>query len=146
MDIAQIEALIGLLSRSSLMELEVEEGGWRLRLARAAAGPAAASCPGSPVKAAPAKAAPALPAPAAGPETDPLVRSPMFGLVCLGAGPDKPAFVDVGATVRKGQTLCLIEVMKLFHPVEADRDGTVAAILVGNGEEVEQDQPLFRID
>jgi acetyl-CoA carboxylase biotin carboxyl carrier protein len=174
MDIARIEALIGLLSRSDLSELELREGEWLLRLRRdpGPAGPAgAASAPpagggdgfdvgsaaalatgsaggqptGAPT-AVPGSAGPASEATgAADAAVGGLVRAPMFGVLCLAPGAGKPAFVAVGDHVGKGQTLCLIEVMKMFHAVESEVDGTVREILARNGDEVDVDQPLFRI-
>ena len=70
----------------------------------------------------------------------------MFGMLCLEPAPGEPPFVRVGDTVRKGQKLCLLEAMKVFHALEASRDGTISAILAESGQEVDAGQALFRIE
>ena len=146
MDLATIKALIDLVSRSQVTELELTEGDTILRLSRRG---------GAPVSRPAADAAPAMPTPAevASPSPPPaeahspgdVVRSPSFGVFHRTPAPDAQPFVTVGATVRAGQTLCLIEAMKVFTAITAPHAGTVKAILVESGEEVEAGQPLFRL-
>ncbi|MBR0648328.1 acetyl-CoA carboxylase biotin carboxyl carrier protein [Roseomonas terrae] len=148
MDLAKIKALIDLVSRSQVTELELTEGDSTLRLGRSsAAGPArpiAASAATAPAPAAPvAPAAEVAPQPASPEEA--AVRSPSFGVFHRTPAPDAPPFVTVGATVEAGQTLCLIEAMKVFTAIAAPHGGTVEAILAESGEEVEAGQPLFRL-
>jgi len=152
MDLKKIKALIDLLSNSTLSELELEEGDWRLRLSRDAA-----PVDGNAGTAANAIVPPAFsvsaPKPSVAPSAAPtvatdghVVTSPMFGVLCLAPAPDKPPFVQIGDVIRKGQKLCMLEAMKLFHALEADREGKVVAILAENGREVDVGQPLFRIE
>lgn len=155
MDLQKIKALIELASQSRLSELELEEGDCRIRLSRGAApgaapktetvAPRAQTVTSS---AAPAKAAePAPPAPKAAPAAAAhTVTAPMFGVFCLKPAPNDPPFVQVGDAVKKGQKLCMLEAMKLFHSVSADRDGKIAEILAANGQEVDAGQALFRIE
>ncbi len=148
MDLAKIKALIDLVSRSQVTDLELTEGGTTLRLSRSGASPAARA----PTDAAPTPdlrmpAETPTPPPAAvqAPASSDTVRSPSFGVFHRTPAPDAPPFVTVGATVEAGQTLCLIEAMKVFTAIAAPHAGTVEAILVESGEEVEAGQPLFRL-
>ena len=146
MDLAKIKALIDLVSRSQVTELELSEGDTTLRLSRS--GGALATRPAADAAPAPALPVPAeAPAPpAAGAPAPPdSVRSPSFGVFHRTPAPDAPPFVTVGARVEAGQTLCLIEAMKVFTAIAAPHAGTVEAILVESGEEVEAGQPLFRL-
>lgn len=148
MDLRKIKKLIELLEESNLSELEIHEGEESVRLSRAGTG--------GPVMAAP--AAPAAPPPAApaasetGPESSDddfpdgeIVRSPMVGTFYDAPNPDSDPFVTEGQRVAKGETLCLVEAMKMFNQIESEYSGTVAAILVESGQPVEFDQPLFVI-
>lgn len=153
MDLAKIKALIDLVSRSQVTDLELTEGATTLRLSWSGTVPTARppveGAPSRPlplpaeasVAPAPANDAPAVEAPAA---ID-AVRSPSFGVFHRTPAPDAPPFVTVGATVEAGQTLCLIEAMKVFTAITAPQAGTVEAILAESGEEVEAGQPLFRL-
>ena len=162
MDIRKIKKLIELLEESSLTEIEIVEGEESVRLSRGAmvsAGPAPAHL-GLPahIQAA-AWSAPAMagmeepPAArgAAGAEAAPdeeipegeLVRAPMVGTFYASPSPDAEAFVSLGQKVSEGETLCIIEAMKMFNQIESEVSGTVVAILVENGQPVEFDQPLF---
>ncbi len=153
MDIRKIKKLIELLEDSDLAEIEVKEGEESIRISRAssvAAPPAPAPAP----PAAPAPAAPPPPEPAAEAEAgaggDGLpeghrVLSPMVGTFYAAPSPDAKPFVEVGSTVAVGDTLCIIEAMKLFNEIEADRAGTIRAILKKNGDPVEYGEPLFII-
>jgi acetyl-CoA carboxylase biotin carboxyl carrier protein len=156
MDQRKIKKLIDLLEESNLAEIEIKEGEESVRLARnphgmvamapaasyAQATPAAAMPMNSPVQAATGGA----PKPAAEqlPDGD-VVRSPMVGTFYASPAPDKPAFVTVGQAVKAGDTLGIIEAMKMFNPIEADVSGTVLKILTESGQPVEFDQPLFVI-
>jgi acetyl-CoA carboxylase biotin carboxyl carrier protein len=146
MDIQKIKALIDLAAESGLSELEYEENGCRLRIAQgeSRSGPppgiaASASPPGE-------DGVPGMTAAPAAPSLSPFLNAPMFGVFCLTPAPGEAPFARVGDTVREGQTLCMLEVMKQFHAVAADRDGKIAAILAENGQEVDAGQALFRFE
>lgn len=158
MDLRKIKKLIDLLEESNLAEIEIKEGEESVRLARTPKGgyaPVAAA----PMMVAPAPAAPmpmsspteassggtAKPAASGLPEGH-VLRAPMVGTFYASSSPDKPPFVTVGQTVKAGDTLAIIEAMKMFNPIEADVSGTVVAILGESGHPVEFDQPLFVIN
>jgi acetyl-CoA carboxylase biotin carboxyl carrier protein len=152
MDLRKIKKLIDLLEESNLAELEIKEGEEIVRLSRipkggvaVAAAPAAIHMP-APVVAAPVAAAPA-PAgePASSLPAGHVVKAPMVGTFYASASPGAPAFVKVGQQVKAGETLGIIEAMKMFNQIEADVGGTVQAILIDNGQPVEFDQPMFVI-
>ncbi len=160
MDLRKIKKLIELLEDSNLSELEIKEGEESVRLSRNITGaapvvyaqPAAAPAPRaaepvmpmlSPVDGA-TGGRPAEPAGSALPPGH-VVKSPMVGTYYASPSPDKPAFVTVGQSVKAGETLGIIEAMKMFNPIEADTSGTVLAILTESGQPVEFDQPLFVI-
>lgn len=144
MDLRKIKTLIDLVQQSGIAELEITEGEERVRISRAPqAAPAPAVLPAAP---APVAAA----APAAEPEANPLpegevLKSPMVGTFYRASAPGAKAFVEVGNSVKAGDTVCIIEAMKLLNEIEADRDGVVKAVLVENGQPVEYGQPLFVI-
>ena len=155
MDLRKIKKLIDLLEDSNLAEIEIKEGEESVRLARVtstshvvsaphvhAAPPPAQPMPmQSPVQAATGaapKAAQELP------DGD-VVRSPMVGTFYASPSPDKPPFVSVGQAVKAGETLGIIEAMKMFNPIEAEVSGTVLKIMIESGQPVEFDQPLFVI-
>lgn len=147
MDLRKIKSLMELLEQSGLAELEVKEGEESIRLSRASS--AAASAPV--YAAAPAVAAPAAPTPgaaAAKPAADNrhTVKAPMVGTFYRCPSPGAKSFVEVGQAVKQGQTLCIIEAMKMLNQIEADKGGVVAAILVENETPVQFDQPLFVIE
>jgi acetyl-CoA carboxylase biotin carboxyl carrier protein len=152
MDQQRIKQLIDLVAASDLGELTLSEGGTTLTLVRhgsasapvAAVSPAAAT-PVTPAVAVPAARVPAPAQPAAATQASGDVNSPLYGILHLTPSPDEPAFVAIGATVTEGQTLCIVEAMKMFHQVRANRAGQVEAILATAGDEVESGQPLFRI-
>lgn len=162
MDLRKIKKLIDLLEESNLAEIEIKEGEESVRLSRAPTGAFAA--PQQQVQLAPARAEPPMPmqspvqaatggrapAEAAAPAANALpdghvVKSPMVGTYYSAPAPDKPPFVTVGQQVQAGDTLGIIEAMKMFNPIEADTAGTVLAIAVENGQPVEFDQPMFVI-
>ena len=146
-DTALVRELAELLAETGLTEIEVEDGDRKVRVARgggvAIAAPAMmaspAASPAAPAAAAPAAAAEA-PADSAG-----AIKSPMVGTVYLSAEPGAAPFVAVGQTVKQGDTLVIIEAMKVMNPIAADKAGTVKAILVENAQPVEYDQPLVVI-
>ena len=148
MDVKKIESLAKLMKETGLTGLELVEDGQQLRLERqveVVAAPVAAAVPAAPV---PATGAEALgvtheePAPV---KEGTLVLAPTVGVFYSAPGPDARPFVEVGDQVKKGDTLCIIEAMKLMNEIPAEVDGTVVEICVGNGQVVEFNQPLFRI-
>ena len=153
MDIRKVKKLIELLEESNIDEIEIKEGEESVRISRnsaqaAAAATAFAAPPAvAPAPApAPAPAAPvAEPAPAAPATSGHVVNSPMVGTFYRSPSPSSPAFVEVGQTVKIGDVVCIVEAMKMMNQIEADKAGTIEAILVENGEPVEFDQPLFSI-
>ena len=152
MDLRKLKTLIDLVQQSGIAELEITEGEERVRISRGGAGtPQAApvqvyTLPQAAAPAAPAVAgAPAAPAEgeaAAAPEGH-VIRSPMVGTFYRSAAPGAKAFVEVGQAVKAGDTICIIEAMKLLNEIEADQDGVVKAILAENGQPVEYGEPLF---
>ncbi len=151
MDLRKIKKLIDLLEESNLAELEIKEGEEVVRLSRvpkSAAPVAAAPAAPTAVAAAPVAAAPAavVEAPVANAlPAGHVVKAPMVGTFYASATPGTPAFVKVGQQVKAGETLGIIEAMKMFNQIEADVAGTVQAILVENGQPVEFDEPMFVI-
>jgi acetyl-CoA carboxylase biotin carboxyl carrier protein len=142
-DSALVRELAELLGETGLTEIEVEDGDRRIRVARnvsVAAAPAVthAAAPAPVAAAAPAAAAPAAPAAATGTP----VKSPMVGTAFLSSEPGSAPFVNVGDTVKAGETLLIVEAMKVMNPITAPTAGTIQAVLVGNGDPVEFDQPL----
>ncbi len=162
MDLRKIKKLIDLLEESNLSELEIKEGEESVRLSRNVTGaapvvyaqpPAPAAAPRSdepvmpmrsPVDGATGGRAP-VPAAGSGLPDGHVVKSPMVGTFYTSPAPDKPAFVSIGQAVKAGETLGIIEAMKMFNPIEADTSGTIVAICCESGQPVEFDQPLFVI-
>ncbi len=150
MDIRKIKKLIELLEESGIAEIEIREGEESVRISRgqiAQAAPVQYTVP-----AAPATASAPAPAPAAQPAAAPAqaagtpIKSPMVGTFYRSASPTAKPFVEVGSSVKAGDTLCVVEAMKMFNQIEAETSGTITAILVENGQPVEYDQPLFIIE
>jgi acetyl-CoA carboxylase biotin carboxyl carrier protein len=153
MDLRKIKTLIDLLEQSGISELEVKEGEESVRIARHPTGSAAPmmhyampppALPAAPA-AAPAAGAPAAAKPAPVSKGHP-VKSPMVGTFYRAPSPGAKPFVEVGQTVKQGQTLCIIEAMKMLNQIEADSSGTISEILIENGQAVQFDQPLFMIE
>jgi len=152
MDIRKVKKLIELLEESDVAEIEIHEGEESVRISRAntavvapMAAPVAAAPVAAPAPAAVPAAAPA--APTAEPEVQGhAVRSPMVVTFYSSPSPDASAFVKEGDTVSAGQTLCIIEAMKILNQIESDKAGKITKILVENGQPVEFDQPLFIIE
>ena len=150
MDLRKLKTLIDLVAESGIAELEVTEGEDKVRIAKFSPAPAAPTSSttvlAAPVPAGPAVAA-AAPAPAPEPEpTGHSVKSPMVGTFYRSPSPGAASFVELGQTVKPGDTLCIIEAMKLLNEIEAEVGGVVKEILVENGQPVEYGQPLFVID
>lgn len=145
MDLRKLKTLIELVENSGIAELELTEGEEHVRISRASsvAAPVQHHYAAAPVAAVPAPQAAPAAAPAA-PEGH-IVKSPMVGSFYRAASPGAKAFVDVGSTVNVGDTVCIIEAMKLLNEIEADKAGVIKAILVENGQAVEFGQPLFII-
>lgn len=138
MDIKSIESLARLMKENALTSLELTQDGVSLKLERVNT-----VAPAQALTASPFSPAPVEPDPP--PTNGTLVLSPTVGVFYAAPAPDSPPFVEAGAKVRKGDTLCIIEAMKLMNEIPAEIDGTVAEICVGNGQVVEYNQPLFRI-
>jgi acetyl-CoA carboxylase biotin carboxyl carrier protein len=151
MDLRKLKKLIDLVQESGIAELEVTEGEERVRIVRSGRGAPESAAPAVTFVPSPAPAAaPAAPAPAAAeapaaPEGH-AVKSPMVGTFYRASAPDAKPFVEVGDTVKAGQTVCIIEAMKLMNEIESDKDGVVKAILAENGQPVEYGEPLFIIE
>ena len=148
MDLRKLKTLIDLVSESGISELEVNEGEDRVRIVNAGS-PASASqvvyanpAPAQLMQAAPTAAPATEDAPT---ETGFVARSPMVGTFYRAPNPESPDFVKVGDTVKVGQTLCIIEAMKLLNEIESEQAGVIKQILCENGQGVEFDQPLFII-
>jgi len=157
MDLRKIKTLIDLVQESGIAELEVKEGEESVRISRntgpmtqyvnagpmmPAQGAFPASAPAAPAAAPAAAAAPTTPAA----ETRHVVKAPMVGTFYRCPSPGAKSFVEVGQTVKQGQTLCIIEAMKMLNQIEADKSGVIAEVLVDNERPVEFDQPLFIIE
>lgn len=156
MDIRKIKNLIDLVDESTISEIEIIEGEGSIRISRNTQGATVAHvAPAAPVfnpmqqivatTAAPQAAAPAAPAAPALPEGK-VIRSPMVGTFYRAASPTSKSFVDAGQTVNVGDTVCIVEAMKMFNQIESEISGKVVSILVQNGEPVEYDQPLFILE
>ena len=149
MDLRKFKKLIDLVEESGIAEIEVTEGEEKVRITRATAAPAPVyAAPAQVAVPAPAPAAAAAPAPAAPAARDlsNAQKSPMVGTFYRAPGPNAAAFVEVGQQVKAGDTLCIIEAMKLMNEIEAEKSGTVKEILVENGTPVEFGEPLFIIE
>ena len=152
MDLRKLKKLIDLVEESGIAELEITEGEEKVRISRnnSANAPATATVmqvAGAPA-AAPATGAPAVPAAESAAPAAPeghVLKSPMVGTYYRAPTPGAKAFVEVGQTVNEGDTVCIIEAMKLLNEIEADRSGVIKAILVENGQPVEYGHPLMVI-
>lgn len=144
-DTALVRELAELLNETGLTEIEVEDDDRKIRVSRGnVAAPVHAAAP-APLAAAPVAAAPTAPEPAAGPDMTDAVKSPMVGTCYLTPEPGAAPYVAVGKTVKQGDTLLIVEAMKVMNPITAPRSGTVTAVLVENAQPVEFDQPLVVI-
>ena len=149
MDLRKLKTLIDLVSDSNVSELEITEAEGKVRIVKSSGAPLVMQQPAvamvaasvaAPLAAAPvAEAAPAL-------DTRHAVKSPMVGTFYRSASPGAKAFVEVGDVVKEGDTICIIEAMKILNEIEADKSGTISKTLCENGQAVEYGQPLFLID
>lgn len=152
MDLRKLKTLIDLVSESNVSELEITEAEGKVRIVKG--GPALVQAAYQPLPAVPTAAAPApaataaAPAAAAAPEAPKghTVKSPMVGTFYRASSPGAKAFVEIGQQVKEGETVCIIEAMKILNEIEADKSGTITQILCENGQAVEYGQPLFVIE
>lgn len=148
MDLRKLKTLIDLVSESNVSELEITEAEGKVRIVKSGGQvlqqmvPAPAMAPQAPTPAAPAVAE--LPAPVE--PSGHVVKSPMVGTFYRASSPGAKSFVEVGSVVKEGETICIIEAMKILNEIEADKSGTVTRILGENGQAVEYGQPLFIIE
>lgn len=155
MDMRKVKKLIELIQSTGVAEIEIKEGEESVRITREISQPvatyAAAPMATAPANAPAAQPAAQAPTPESSAPSQPAanqhsVKAPMVGTVYLSPTPGSKAFVEVGQTVKPGDVLCLIEAMKMFNQIEADKAGTISSRLVDNGTPVEFDQPLFVIE
>ena len=148
MDLRKLKKLIDLVQESGIGEIEITEGEEKVRITRQSApGPAMMMAPQKQPMTYGAPSGPTAEAPAAAPEPKGhQLKSPMVGTFYRAPSPGAPSFVEIGQSVTKGQTVCIIEAMKLLNEIESDFSGTIKAILVENGQPVEYGQPLFLIE
>ena len=151
MDLRKLKTLIDLVSESNVSELEITEAEGKVRIVKSGGAvvqqyvpapvqaPVAAAAPAAPVAELPAPPAPAVP-------TGHVVKSPMVGTFYRSSSPGAKPFVEVGSQVKEGETICIIEAMKILNEIEADKSGTITRILGENGQAVEYGQPLFVIE
>ena len=151
MDLRKLKTLIDLVSESNVSELEITEAEGKVRIVKG--GPVAHAVTQTAAMPAPVAAAPAL-APAAAPAATPapeaqkghIVKSPMVGTFYRASSPGAKSFVEIGSPIKEGETVCIIEAMKILNEIEADKSGTITQILCENGQAVEYGQPLFVIE
>jgi len=152
MDLRKIKTLIDLVQQSGIAELEITEGEEKVRISRTGSGGGfmpAQMAPANIVLPSDLSGAAPVAAPVPVVALEPVghtVKSPMVGTFYRSPSPGSPSFVEIGQTVTKGQTLCIIEAMKLLNEIESDAAGVVKAILVENGQPVEYGQPLFVLE
>jgi acetyl-CoA carboxylase biotin carboxyl carrier protein len=151
MDLRKLKTLIDLVSESNVSELEITEAEGKVRIVKSAAAPLVVHAPSAaaavPAAAPAAPAAPAIVAAApAAAAAGHAVKSPMVGTFYRSASPGAKPFVEIGTVVKEGETICIIEAMKILNEIEADKSGTVTSILCENGQAVEYGQALFMIE
>ena len=150
MDLRKLKTLIDLVSESNVSELEITEAEGKVRIVKSCgtvvqhyvAAPAPVGAPAAPVAATVAE----LPAPTLTPPAGHIVKSPMVGTFYRASSPGAKSFVEVGSVVKEGETICIIEAMKILNEIEADKSGTITRIYGENGQAVEYGQPLFAIE
>lgn len=152
MDLRKLKTLIDLVSESNVSELEITEAEGKVRIVKSApmsaAAPVTYSMAPAPVAPQVVPAVEAVPAVAAAP-AEPVghtVKSPMVGTFYRASSPGAKPFVEIGDTIKEGETICIVEAMKILNEIEADKSGTVTRILVDNGQAVEYGQPLYVIE
>ncbi|MBS3019301.1 Biotin carboxyl carrier protein of acetyl-CoA carboxylase [Comamonas sp. PE63] len=151
MDLRKLKTLIDLVSESNVSELEITEAEGKVRIVKSEGVVhqyVAAPVQAAPMMAAPVAAAPAAATPVAAPAVAEghVVKSPMVGTFYRASSPGAKAFVDVGSQVKEGDTICIVEAMKILNEIEADKTGTIVRVLGENGQAVEYGQPLFVIE
>ncbi|WP_457281073.1 acetyl-CoA carboxylase biotin carboxyl carrier protein [Polaromonas sp. P5_D5] len=151
MDLRKLKTLIDLVSESNVSELEITEAEGKVRIVKSSGAPLVMQQPVAMVAApaaAPAAGAPAAPVAEAAPAAPAghAVKSPMVGTFYRSASPGAKPFVELGSVIKEGETICIIEAMKILNEIEADKSGTVTKILSENGQAVEYGQPLFIIE
>ena len=150
MDLRKLKTLIDLVSESNVSELEITEAEGKVRIVKASGVPMMMMQhqPAVAMAAAPAVAVPAavVPEPATAAPAGHAVKSPMVGTFYRSSSPGAAAFVEVGSVIKEGDTVCIIEAMKILNEIESDKSGTVTRILSENGQAVEYGQPLFIIE
>ncbi|SFB67525.1 biotin carboxyl carrier protein [Polaromonas sp. OV174] len=149
MDLRKLKTLIDLVSESNVSELEITEAEGKVRIVKSSGAPVVMQQPAvamvaAPVASAPAAAPVAEAAPAA--PAGHAVKSPMVGTFYRSSSPGAKPFAEIGSVVKEGETICIIEAMKILNEIEADKSGTVTQILLENGQAVEYGQPLFIIE
>ena len=150
MDLRKLKTLIDLVSDSNVSELEITEAEGKVRIVKApVGGPVAVAAPAmvaAPTAAVPAAPLATVPAEVPPPASGHIVKSPMVGTLYTASSPEAKPFVQVGSVVKEGDTICIIEAMKILNEIEADKSGTVTRVMVDNGQAVEYGQPLFMIE
>jgi acetyl-CoA carboxylase biotin carboxyl carrier protein len=152
MDLRKLKTLIDLVSESNVSELEITEAEGKVRIVKGGGAVVQQFAPAPVAAPAPAVAgptpAPAAPVAAAPAEADSghVVKSPMVGTFYRSASPGAKPFIEIGSTIKEGETICIVEAMKILNEIEADKSGTVTRILCENGQAVEYGQPLFVIE
>jgi len=159
MEYKQIQELIKMINKSNISELSIKDGEFEITIKQESglsgtpvmmAAPQMMQQPAAMPAMAPATpaAAPAAAAPVAAPANDKLhtIKSPMIGTFYRSAGPEKPAFVNIGDDIKQGQTLCIVEAMKLFNEIESEVNGKIVKVLVDDASPIEYDQPLFLVE
>ena len=150
MDLRKLKTLIDLVSESNVSELEITEAEGKVRIVKSEG--VVQQYVAAPMQAAPMMAAPVVAMPATAPATAApavdghVVKSPMVGTFYRASSPGAKAFVDVGSQVKEGDTICIVEAMKILNEIEADKSGTIVRVLGENGQAVEYGQPLFVIE
>ena len=149
MDLRKLKTLIDLVSESNVSELEITEAEGKVRIVKSSGAPVIMQQAAAPVAMAQTSSAPFQSAPLAAVaeviDTGHAVKSPMVGTFYRSSSPGAKSFVEVGSVVREGETVCIIEAMKILNEIEADKSGTITKILTENGQAVEYGQPLFII-
>jgi acetyl-CoA carboxylase biotin carboxyl carrier protein len=146
MDLRKLKTLIDLVSESNVSELEITEAEGKVRIVKSSGAPLVMQQPAVAMV-----AAPVMAAAAAGPAAEAVpaghaVKSPMVGTFYRSSSPGAKAFVEIGSVVKEGETICIIEAMKILNEIEADKSGTITKILCENGQAVEYGQALFMIE
>ena len=150
MDLRKLKTLIDLVSESNVSELEITEAEGKVRIVKSSGAPLVMQQPAATIAMAAAAVAPVTSLPvvdtvATGPAGH-AVKSPMVGTFYRSASPGAKAYVEIGSVVKEGETICIIEAMKILNEIEADKSGTVTKILCDNGQAVEYGQPMFMIE